>query len=93
MTQEEFGKYAATLVDKTVELNIQNISQGFSGRIRREYAGSDHESLKLFRVWFHDHSAMLIDARNREYAAELSQAWSLKWDRLDSRRVVTVTKL
>jgi hypothetical protein len=34
MTQEEFGKYAATLVDKTVELNIQNISQGFSGRIR-----------------------------------------------------------
>jgi hypothetical protein len=34
MTAEEFGKNAATLVDKTVELNVQNISQNFSGRIR-----------------------------------------------------------
>jgi plasmid rolling circle replication initiator protein Rep len=34
MTPEEFTKYGATLVDKTVELNVTNISQGFSGRIR-----------------------------------------------------------
>jgi hypothetical protein len=34
MTPEEFAKYGATLVDKSVELNVQNISQGFSGRIR-----------------------------------------------------------
>ena len=34
MSPEELGKYGAGLVDKTVELNIQNISQGFSGRIR-----------------------------------------------------------
>jgi hypothetical protein len=34
MAPEEFAKYGATLVDKTIELNIQNISQGFSGRIR-----------------------------------------------------------
>ena len=34
MTAEEFGKHGATLVDKTVELNVQNISQNFSGRIR-----------------------------------------------------------
>ena len=34
MLPEEFAKYGAALVDKTVELNVQNISQGFSGRIR-----------------------------------------------------------
>ena len=34
LTAEELSKYGATLVDKTVELNIQNISQNFSGRIR-----------------------------------------------------------
>ena len=34
MTAEEVSKYGANIVDKTVELNIQNISQGFSGRIR-----------------------------------------------------------
>jgi hypothetical protein len=34
MSPEEVGKYGAGLVDKTVELNVQNISQGFSGRIR-----------------------------------------------------------
>ena len=33
MTPEEFAKYGATLVDKSVELNVQNISQGFSGGI------------------------------------------------------------
>ena len=34
LSPEEVSKYGAGLVDKTVELNIQNISQGFSGRIR-----------------------------------------------------------
>jgi len=34
MSAEEFAKYGVTLVDKTVELNVQNISQGFTGRIR-----------------------------------------------------------
>jgi hypothetical protein len=34
MTAEELSKHGATLVDKTVELNVQNISQNFSGRIR-----------------------------------------------------------
>jgi hypothetical protein len=34
MSPEEVTKYGATLVDKTVELNVQNISQNFSGRIR-----------------------------------------------------------
>jgi hypothetical protein len=53
------------------------------------HIGSDYESLILFRVWFSDYSAMLIDARNREHAAELGQAWSRHWDRLDPRRVVT----
>jgi hypothetical protein len=36
---------------------------------------------------------MLIDATDKEQAAKLGQAWSLKWDRLDPRRVVNVTKL
>ena len=34
MSPEEVTKYGATLVDKPVELNVQNISQNFSGRIR-----------------------------------------------------------
>ena len=34
MSPEEVAKFGAGLVDKTVELNVQNISQGFSGRIR-----------------------------------------------------------
>src|ERR1035437_8529732 len=34
MLPEELSKHGAGLVDKTVELNVQNISQGFSGRIR-----------------------------------------------------------
>jgi hypothetical protein len=34
MTAEEVSKYGAGIVEKTVELNIQIISQGFSGRIR-----------------------------------------------------------
>ena len=34
MLPEELTKHGATLVDKTVELNVRNISQGFSGRIR-----------------------------------------------------------
>jgi hypothetical protein len=54
---------------------------------------SDHESLTLFRVCFSDYSAMLIDARHNEHAAELGQAWSRHWDRLDPRRVTTITKL
>jgi hypothetical protein len=36
---------------------------------------------------------MLIDANTKEHAAELGQAWSRHWDRLDPRRVVNVTKL
>ena len=34
MTAEELGKHGASLVDKTVELNIRDMSQNFSGRIR-----------------------------------------------------------
>jgi hypothetical protein len=34
LSPDELSKYGATLVDKTIELNIQNMSQGFSGRIR-----------------------------------------------------------
>jgi len=34
LTPEELSKYGATLVDKTVELNVRDISQNFSGRIR-----------------------------------------------------------
>ena len=34
MTPEELSKYGATLVDKTVELNIRDMSQNFAGRIR-----------------------------------------------------------
>jgi hypothetical protein len=34
MSPEEVAKYGATLVDKPVELNVQNIAQNFSGRIR-----------------------------------------------------------
>jgi hypothetical protein len=34
MTAEEFAKYGATLVDKNVELNIRDMSENFSGRIR-----------------------------------------------------------
>jgi hypothetical protein len=47
----------------------------------------------LFRVWFTDGTAMLIDATDRKHAAELGQAWSRHWDQLDPRRVVNVTKL
>jgi hypothetical protein len=36
---------------------------------------------------------MLIDATDKEHAAEKAQAWSRHWDRLDPRRVVNVTKL
>ena len=34
LTAEELGKYGASLVDKTVELNIRDMTQNFSGRIR-----------------------------------------------------------
>jgi hypothetical protein len=34
MTADEMTKYGATLVDKTVELNIRDMTQNFSGRIR-----------------------------------------------------------
>jgi hypothetical protein len=34
MSAEEVTKHGAGLVDKSIELNVQNISQGFSGRIR-----------------------------------------------------------
>ena len=58
------------------------------------HVGDDHESrLKLFRVWFSDYSAMLIDATDKEQAAKLGQAWSRHWDRLDPRQATTVSKL
>jgi hypothetical protein len=34
MTAEEFAKCAASLVDKNVELNIRDMNENFSGRIR-----------------------------------------------------------
>lgn len=34
LTPEEVSKHGASLVDKTVELNIRDMSQNFSGRIR-----------------------------------------------------------
>jgi len=34
MTADEMNKHGATLVDKQIELNVRNMSQGFSGRIR-----------------------------------------------------------
>ena len=34
MTADELAKYGAGLVDKQVELNIRDMSQGFSGRVR-----------------------------------------------------------
>jgi len=34
MLPDEVTKFGASLVDKTVELNVQNISQNFSARIR-----------------------------------------------------------
>jgi hypothetical protein len=34
MTPDELGKYGASLVDKTVELNIRDISQNYAGRTR-----------------------------------------------------------
>jgi hypothetical protein len=34
LTAEELGKHGASLVDKTVELNIRDMTQNFSGRIR-----------------------------------------------------------
>ena len=34
MTPEEFTKYGSSLVDKSVELNLQNMAQNFAGRIR-----------------------------------------------------------
>jgi hypothetical protein len=34
MTAEEFAKHGASLVDKTVELNIRDMTQNFAGRIR-----------------------------------------------------------
>jgi hypothetical protein len=38
MTADEVAKYGANVVDKQVELNIRDISQGFSGRIRMQGA-------------------------------------------------------
>jgi hypothetical protein len=34
MTPEELSKHGAALVDKPIELNVRDMSQGFSGRIR-----------------------------------------------------------
>jgi hypothetical protein len=34
MTAEELSKHGASLVDKPIELNVRDMSQGFSGRIR-----------------------------------------------------------
>jgi plasmid rolling circle replication initiator protein Rep len=34
LTPDEVTKYGANAVDKTIELNIRDMSQGFSGRIR-----------------------------------------------------------
>ena len=34
MTTDELSKYAASLVDKPVELNIRDMTQNFAGRIR-----------------------------------------------------------
>jgi hypothetical protein len=34
LTPDELSKYGAGLVDKTIELNIKDLSQGFSGRVR-----------------------------------------------------------
>ena len=34
LTAEEFGKHGSGLVDKSVELNIRDMAQNFSGRIR-----------------------------------------------------------
>jgi hypothetical protein len=34
MTAEELGKHGGVLVDKSIELNVRDMSQGFSGRIR-----------------------------------------------------------
>jgi plasmid rolling circle replication initiator protein Rep len=34
LTAEELAKYGASVVDKPVELNVRDMSQGFSGRIR-----------------------------------------------------------
>ena len=34
LTPDELSKYGATLVDKQVELNVRDITQNFSGRIR-----------------------------------------------------------
>jgi len=47
----------------------------------------------LFRVWFSDGSAMLIDAGDKEHASATGQDWSRHWDRLDPRRVIIATKL
>ena len=34
MTADEVSKYGPAVVDKTVELNVRDISENFSGRIR-----------------------------------------------------------
>ena len=34
LTTDELSKYGSSLVDKQVELNVRDMSQGFSGRIR-----------------------------------------------------------
>jgi hypothetical protein len=34
MTAEELSEYGATLVDKVIELNVRDMRQGLSGRIR-----------------------------------------------------------
>ena len=34
LSPDELSNYGATLVDKTIELNIRDMSQGFSGRVR-----------------------------------------------------------
>jgi len=34
LTPDEVGKYDASVVDKVIELDIRDLNQGFSGRIR-----------------------------------------------------------
>jgi hypothetical protein len=34
MTAEEFAKYGSSLVDKSAELNLRDLSENYSGRIR-----------------------------------------------------------
>jgi hypothetical protein len=34
MTDDELGKFGAAAIDKPIELNVRDISQSFSGRVR-----------------------------------------------------------